>query len=111
MKKIITPFILAVIRKNLNLPLDRFDVFVNVVGGVSIKSTGADLGFIASLISSFKNIALPANSLFVGEVGLLGEIRSSFLEEKIVEESKRLGFKKIYSSLLIKNVKDFAKQI
>ena len=103
--------LLAVIRKNLHLPLDRFDVFVNVVGGVSIKSTAADLGFIASLISSFKNIALPANSLFVGEVGLLGEIRSSFLEEKIIKEAKRLGFKKIYSSKLIKNVKDFAKQI
>ncbi len=98
--------LLAVIRKNLHLPLDRFDVFVNVVGGVSIKSTGADLGFIASLISSFKNIALPANSLFVGEVGLLGEIRSSFMEEKIIEESKRLGFKKIYSSKIIKTVKE-----
>ena len=103
--------LLAVIRKNLNLPLDRFDVFVNVVGGVSIKSTGADLGFIASLISSFKNIALPANSLFVGEVGLLGEIRPTHMEEKIIEESKRLGFKKIYSSKLINNVKEFAKKL
>lgn len=99
--------LLAVIRKNLNLPLDRFDVFVNVVGGVSIKSTAADLGFIASLISSFKNIALPANSIFVGEVGLLGEIRSSYLEEKITDEAKRLGFKKIYSSKSIKTVKEF----
>ena len=99
--------LLAVIRKNLHLPLDRFDVFVNVVGGVSIKSTTADLGFIASLISSFKNIALPANSIFVGEVGLLGEIRSSYLEEKITDEAKRLGFKKIYSSKLIKTVKEF----
>jgi len=99
--------LLAVIRKNLNLPLDRFDVFVNVVGGVSIKSTGADLGFIASLISSFKNIALPANSLFVGEVGLLGEIRPTHMEEKIIDESKRLGFKKIYSSKTVKTVKEF----
>jgi DNA repair protein RadA/Sms len=98
--------LLAVIRKNLHLPLDRFDVFVNVVGGVSIKSTAADLGFIASLISSFKNIALPANSIFVGEVGLLGEIRSSFLEEKIIDEAKRLGFKKIYSSKSVKTVKE-----
>lgn len=103
--------LLAVVKKNLHLPLDRFDVFVNVVGGVSIKSTAADLGFIASLISSFKSIALPTNSLFVGEVGLLGEIRPSFLEGKIIDESKRLGFKKIYSSLLIKSIKDFAKQI
>lgn len=99
--------LLAVIRKNLHLPLDRFDVFVNVVGGVSIKSTAADLGFIASLISSFKNIALPVNSIFVGEVGLLGEIRPSYLEEKITDEAKRLGFKKIYSSKSIKTVKEF----
>lgn len=98
--------LLAVIRKNLHLPLDRFDVFVNVVGGVSIKSTAADLGFIASLISSFKGIALPANSIFVGEVGLLGEIRSSYLEEKITDEAKRLGFKKIYSSKTVKTVKE-----
>lgn len=103
--------LLAVVRKNLHLPLDRFDVFVNVVGGVSIKSTAADLGFIASLVSSFKNVALPANSLFAGEVGLLGEIRPSYLEEKITEEAKRLGFKRIYSSHLIKSIKDFAKKI
>jgi len=99
--------LLAVIRKNLHLPLDRFDIFVNVVGGVSIKSTAADLGLIASLISSFKNVALPANSIFVGEVGLLGEIRPSFLEEKIIDEAKRLGFKKIYSSNLVKTIKEF----
>ncbi len=99
--------LLAVIRKNIHLPLDRFDVFVNVVGGVSIKSTAADLGFIASLISSFKNIALPASSIFIGEVGLLGEIRSSYLEDKITDEAKRLGFKKICSSKSIKTVKEF----
>ena len=103
--------LLAVVKKNLHLPLDRFDVFVNVVGGVSIKSTASDLGFIASLISSFKNVALAPNSIFVGEVGLLGEIRSSYLEEKIIDEAKRLGFKKIFSSNLIKNIKDFAKKI
>ena len=89
------------------MPLDGFDIFVNVVGGVSIKSTAADLGLIASLISSFKNVALPANSIFVGEVGLLGEIRPSFLEEKIIDEAKRLGFKKIYSSNLVKTIKEF----
>ena len=101
--------LLAVIRKNLHLPLDRFDVFVNVVGGVSIKSTAADLGLLASLISSFKNIALPINSIFVGEVGLLGEIRPFYLETKIIDEAKRLGFKRIYSSKSVKTVKEFNK--
>lgn len=98
--------LLAVVRKHLNLHLDKYDIYINVVGGVSIKSTASDLGCIASLISSFKNLVLPKNSLFIGEVGLLGEIRKTYLEEKIISEGKRLGFEKIYSSLIIKNIKE-----
>ncbi|GAB4218912.1 MAG: DNA repair protein RadA [Candidatus Microgenomates bacterium] len=98
--------LLAVVRKNLNYSLDNYDIYVNVIGGVSIKSTSADLGLIASLISSFKNKPLPSLSLFIGEVGLLGEIRKGYFEEKIIIEAKRLGFKKIFSSQNIKNVKD-----
>jgi len=97
--------LLAVVRKNLSFPLDRFDIYVNVIGGVSIKGTSADLGLIASLISSFKNIPLPTSSLFIGEVGLLGEIRKTYFEEKILSEGKRLGFKKIYSGKNINSVK------
>ena len=101
-----TLLLLAVVQKNLRFPLDKFDIFFNVVGGVNIKSTASDLGVIASLISSFKNIALPSTSVFIGEVGLLGEVRSSNIEEKIIFESKRLGFKKIYSSKMLNNVKE-----
>ena len=101
-----TLLLLAVMQKFLHFPLDKFDIFFNVVGGVNIKSTASDLGVIASLISSFKNIALPSTSVFIGEVGLLGEIRSSNIEDKIISESKRLGFKKIYSSKIISGVKD-----
>lgn len=97
--------LLAVVRKYLNLPLDKYDIYVNVIGGVSIKSPGTDLGLIASLLSSFKNTPLPKNSVFIGEVGLLGEIRKTYFEEKVITESRRLGFKKIYSSLNTTNVK------
>ena len=98
--------LLAVVRKNLNLSLDSFDVYVNVIGGVSIKGTSADLGLIAALISSFKNKPLPASTLFVGEVGLLGEIRNTYFEDKIISEGRRLGFKKIYSNKNVNTVKD-----
>lgn len=98
--------LLAVVRKNLNYSLDNYDIYVNVIGGVSVKSTSADLGLIASLISSFKNKPLPSSSLFIGEVGLLGEVRKVYFEEKVITEAKRLGFKKIFSSQNIKNVKD-----
>lgn len=90
--------LLAVLKKHLRLPLDRFDVHVNVAGGVSIKSTAADLGIVASVISSFKNSPAPKEVVFSGEVGLLGEVRRVLHQEKIVRESKRFGFKRVYSS-------------
>lgn len=101
--------LLAVIKKYLNIPLDRFDIYVNIIGGVTIKSPTADLGLIASVISSFKNIPLLKNSLFIGEVGLLGEIRRTYFEEKIILEAKRLGFKNIQSSACLKKITDLKK--
>lgn len=97
--------LIAVVRKYLNLPLDKYDIYVNVIGGVQIKSTASDLALIASLISSLKNSPLPKNSLFIGEVGLLGEVRKVYLEEKIIKEAKRLGFKNINSSLNLSHIK------
>lgn len=96
--------LLAVVRKHLKISLDKYDIYVNIVGGVDIKSTGADLGFIASLISSIKDIPLSSNSIFTGEVGLSGEIRKTYFQDKIISEAKRLGFKNIYSSNNITNV-------
>ncbi|MDO8497543.1 MAG: DNA repair protein RadA [bacterium] len=98
--------LLAVIRKHLGIPLDSFDIYVNVIGGVDIRSTAADLGIIASLVSSIKNIPLPDKSLFIGEVGLLGEVRKIFGEQKIIAEAKRLSFKTIYSSHTIQSIKE-----
>jgi len=100
--------LLAVAQKYLKLPFDHYDVYVNVVGGVTVKNTLSDLGLLASLISSYRNIPLPKNSVFIGEIGLLGEIRYSNLDNKIINESQRLGFKKIYSSKIIKNVKELS---
>ena len=96
--------LLAVVRKHLKISLDKYDIYVNIVGGVDIKSTGADLGFIASLISSIKDIPLSSNSIFTGEVGLSGEIRKTYFQDKIINEAKRLGFKNIYSSNNVTNV-------
>lgn len=97
--------LLAVVRKYLNQPLDRFDVYVNVIGGVNIKSPASDLGLIVSLLSSLNNKPLPKKSLFVGEVGLLGEVRKVYFEEKIIQEAKRLGFKNSFSSTNLPHIK------
>ncbi len=98
--------IVAVLQKQLNLPLERFDIFVNVVGGVSIRSTAADLGIAASLISSMKNATVSSKTVFIGEVGLLGEVREVGFQERIVQEARRLHFQHVISSEVIKSVKD-----
>lgn len=103
--------LLAVIRKHLNMPLDKFDIYVNVVGGVGIKSTAADLGIVASLISSLKNTAIPKGSLFVGEVGLLGEVRKVFSEDRIVAEAKRMNFTSQYYSKTTKSIKELFREL
>jgi len=103
--------LLAVIRKHLNITLENFDIFINVVGGVEIKSTAVDLAIIASLVSSIKNTPLARRALFVGEVGLLGEIRAVYGQEKILTEAKRLLFTPLYSSKTIKNIVNLKKLI
>lgn len=98
--------LLAVIRKHLGISLDKYDIYINVIGGVDIKSTAADLAIIASVISSIQNIPLDAKSLFVGEVGLLGEVRKVVGEDRIINEAQRLKFTEIYSSRSLKNIKE-----
>ena len=98
--------LLAVMRKYLHLPLDKYDLYLNVVGGLKITSPAADLGIVASLLSIFKNKPLPIKSVFSGEVGLLGEIREIYGQEKITKEAKRLGFKKIFTAKKINRVND-----
>ena len=67
--------LLALLERKLNVPLGHYDVFVNVVGGMKISETSADLALIAAIISSYKNRPLSAKSAFIGEVSLVGDIR------------------------------------
>jgi DNA repair protein RadA/Sms len=66
---------LAVMQRHGGLNLADQDVFINVVGGIRISETGADLPLILALHSSFRNRALPAKLVCFGEVGLSGEVR------------------------------------
>lgn len=88
--------ILAVLEKKLKVPFYNCDVYVNVVGGLNIEGTTADLGLSIALISSLKNqgINLP-RVLVVGEVGLTGEIRPITSAERLVNEAEKMGFENI----------------
>lgn len=84
--------IAAVLQKHCRLKLDKYDLFVNIAGGLKINEPAADLGVALAIASSVTNSALPTNTVCIGELGLLGQIRRvNFLKERI-RESKKLGF-------------------
>ncbi|HZZ99007.1 MAG TPA: DNA repair protein RadA [Candidatus Saccharimonadia bacterium] len=82
----------AVLQKHCHLPLGKMDIFVNAAGGFTIQEPGADLAVAMAIASSYKNIPLPDKTVYVGEIGLLGEVRSVSLTEKRTKEAQRLGY-------------------
>ncbi|PIP92799.1 MAG: DNA repair protein RadA [Bdellovibrio sp. CG12_big_fil_rev_8_21_14_0_65_39_13] len=68
--------LIAVIEKHLGMPIGFNDIYVNLVGGMKINSRDLDLSVIAALISSYKNVNVSQEMVFVGEVGLAGEVRN-----------------------------------
>jgi len=86
--------LISIIEKKLKLPFYKSDVFINITGGMSIKETAGDLAVLSTLISSYKNLVLPEDTIIIGEVGLTGEIRPVNFIEKRIKEALRQGFKK-----------------
>jgi DNA repair protein RadA/Sms len=84
--------LLAVIEKRAGGRFGDRDVFVNLVGGVSVEEPALDVGVAAALISSGADRPLPADVAFFGEVGLLGEIRAVSRPVERLREAKALGF-------------------
>ncbi len=96
--------LLAVIRKHLGISIDTLDIYVNVVGGITIKSPAVDLGIVASVISAVRNIPVRPDMVFMGEVGLLGEVRQGLLEDRVEKEARRLKFGTIVSARTIRSI-------
>ncbi|MGL5244881.1 MAG: DNA repair protein RadA, partial [Sarcina sp.] len=85
--------ILAVLEKKLRVPFYNNDVYVNVVGGLEIDGTNADLGIGISLISSIRGKVIALEKvIIVGEVGLTGEIRPIANCDRIINEAEKMGF-------------------
>ena len=96
--------LVAVLQKRLGLPLYDQDIFVNVTGGLKVFEPAADLAICMAIISSFKDSVMPQNTAFIGEVGLLGELRSVRSIDRRVTEAKKLGFTNIISPENVKNL-------
>lgn len=84
--------ICAVLQKRCGIKLYDQDVFVNVAGGMSVREPAADLAVALAIASSAKEKGLGKQSVAVGEVGLLGEVRKVSFEDKRRKEAKKLGY-------------------
>ncbi len=85
--------LIAVLEKRAVMSFAGQDVYLNVAGGLKINDTAADLAVIAALASSLKDKPVPEKSLYVGEVGLGGEVRRvPFLKQRL-NEAEKMGFK------------------
>ncbi len=84
--------LLAVLHRHGGLFMADQDVFVNVVGGVKVTETSADLALLLAIVSSFKDRVLPRELVVFGEVGLAGEIRPVPSGQERLQEAAKHGF-------------------
>lgn len=87
--------ILAILERRGSISLINQDVYVNVVGGLKLDGTYTDLSVALAIYSSHKGIECDNKSIYIGELGLTGEVRNIQNAEKIVKEAYRMGYKKI----------------
>ncbi len=92
--------LIAVLEKRLGLALGRYDVFVNIAGGMRISDPGVDFAVATAIVSSFRDLPVPKHLAVFGEVGLTGEIRPVYLFEQRLKEAERLGMQRIYAPSL-----------
>jgi DNA repair protein RadA/Sms len=86
--------LLAVLHRHCGIAIGDNDVFANVVGGLRVAETAADLAVLLAVLSSFRERAVSQDLIVFGEVGLTGEVRPvPFGEERLIEASKH-GFKR-----------------
>lgn len=84
--------VLAVLEARCGVTLSGSDIFLNIAGGIRISEPAADLAVAAALLSSQSNIPVSGNTVFFGEIGLAGEIRSVSQPDVRLKEAAKLGF-------------------
>lgn len=87
--------LIAVLNRRTKLDLSSSDVFINVVGGMSLRDPGADLAVAMAIASADRGMKLKDDAVVFGEVGLSGEIRHVSQADKRISEAVKLGFKTV----------------
>jgi DNA repair protein RadA/Sms len=100
----------AVLQRHTRLPLGNYDIFLSAAGGFKVKEPAVDLALAAAISSSLNNKKIQNKTVFIGEVGLLGEIRPVPYLDRRIKEAKRLGFKQIISARTHKQLRSVLKE-
>lgn len=95
--------LIAVLERRTKLKLSDKDIFVNVVGGMKLNDSAADLAVCMAIASAVAGRKLGEEYVVFGEVGLGGEIRSAFRADQRIAEAKKLGFKHAIAPRTVKN--------
>lgn len=82
----------AVLERRCGVGCGLFDIYMNVAGGLSLKEPAADLALCAAIASAVRDVPLPGDCVFLGEIGLAGEIRPVVRSSRRLQEAARLGF-------------------
>jgi len=80
--------LLALLERKLEIPLSSYDVFINITGGIKITETSADLAVLAAIISSFRDRVISKETVFIGEVSLVGDVREVQAMDIRLKEAK-----------------------
>ncbi len=82
----------AILEKRHGLPLSKYDIYINVTGGIRLTENASDLALALAIASSYYNKPLPEKTAFFGEVGLTGETRTVTQAQRRLNEIQKLGF-------------------
>ncbi|MCD8089577.1 MAG: DNA repair protein RadA [Clostridiales bacterium] len=101
--------LVAVLEKRAGFKLGKFDVYINLTGGIRISEPSLDGAIAAAVASSYRNSPIDPATVIFGEIGLTGELRGVTMCEKRITESAKLGFKNII--IPAANAKEIPKDI
>lgn len=100
----------ATLIKRAGLSVGNQDIFINVAGGLKVAEPAADLAICLAIASSAYDKVVPKDTVVVGEVGLLGEVREVPYINKRLDEAKRLGFKKFITPKNVRTLREAVRE-
>ncbi len=90
--------LIAIISKYLNIPVDSYDIYINIAGGYRLSGRESDLALVAALLSSITKKVISSDIIFIGEVGLNGDIRDTKNFNDVLREAVQYQYDKIFIS-------------